>query len=293
MAAKLPVNARENILCSVSRGDFYVIEYGDAEAYIFTSSTSVTIRSIINIEDATVTPPATATPYDGGTLVITGDVVIRNGETFEELARVSSGEYTILGFEQGYYIIDYNGEEGYVFANSSNISISDGTNSDSTATPVPDTATPMETAAPETPSPTATPPLTAIDFPVLIFSERVVVFDDDGSFIGIVNSGEFLLIEFNMDSYIIVYRGERGYIPRDSSGVELGLSRNTLWKIEVTGTIDLQDTMDDQTGRISEGEYLLLGIEDEDYIIDYNGIEARIGITSNNATLVSTMVDDD
>jgi|GEM_PF-3540111 len=275
---------------------YYVIDYDGVQGYILRNSSNVRRIS----DDATPTPTltpdssptqyqgdATPTPivtpgpspaqYEGETLVILDEVVIRDSETYAEITRVSEGQFPYLGFERGYFIIEYNGEEALIRANGDN-AVRSSTLPTATAT----------SAATEVPVSESFP---VIDFPVLTINTTVIVYTESGSIIGTAGRGDYLLAEMNTQNYIIIFEGEQGYIPRDIAHIVPGFSQNTVWTIQITGLVILRDENGNEIDRVSEGEFALLLVEGDSYIIDYNGVEVFLRISSTNATLNRTVFD--
>ena len=141
----------------------------------------------------------------------------------------------------------------------------------------------------------ATPPGTElsppVDFPILTINADTIVYDESGDVIGMADRGDYLLADLNTENYIIIFEGNHGYIPRETSDIEPAFSQNILWEIRVTGLVLLRDENTNELARITEGEFQLLLVEGDYYIIDYNGVESYVHITSTNARLVYTIVD--
>jgi len=157
-----------------------------------------------------------------------------------------------------------------------------------------DTATVTATFAPTL---THTPTLLSPTAEVLIFIGPVTLRDANGRFLANVAPGEYPLIAIEGDNYVVMYGGRLAYVPRVTMGVctptpiptEAPIPTATLsptplpppiGTIHFSGPMTLRDAAGQFLANVAPGEYPLLAVEGDNYVIRFNGQPAYVPVST-------------
>lgn len=274
----------------------YIILYEGHASYVLLSA-----RNVLLTTPFTPTPIPTDTPRpvhtpvnmtpvaDGNSLVITGPVNIRD-EHGDSLILIDDGEFPLLGLTEDAYIILFEGHPSYVLLTATNARAEINLTPTQTFTPRPP-HTPMDmTSLPNDNS--------------LIITGSVIIQDENGETVAVVDEGEYPLLGVTNTHYVILYAGNPAYVqltvrfarlsmplatptitstPR-SPHTPVGLipvPEGTI--LVITALVSVRDERQITIDRIFFGEYPLLGLTETSYVILYEGYAAYVDITSAGA----------
>ena len=221
----------------------YVVLYNGQRAYILPISTdNAQPEQDIRLADSLI--------FDG--LVIVRDA---NGS---EIARESSGEYILLDTVDDYYIIEYGDEQGYVHTSSTSVTFSSQVIVDD---------------ASGTPEPAPEFVMTATPFTenALIITGDTIILDLNNVEIATISEGEIPLLGMIDDNYIVLYEGQRAFVAIDSPGAQPQQELVPQEILTLTGAVIIRDENGDRIAMESTGQYGLISVDDDNYVIDYNG----------------------
>lgn len=205
--------------------DAYVILYEGLLSYILQSTRNIRVAvdagpTATRTPTPTITPTATITvrpPHtpvnvtpiaEGNMLIVTGIIFIRD-ENDNPVARVEEGSYPLLGITNESYVILYAGHPSYVLLSVTNAHLS---------TPL----APMATSTPTQRPPHTPVGLTpAVEGFVLIVTDIILIRDEHGATVAQVTDGEYPLVGFTDDAYVILYAGHPSYVSRSTRNIRI------------------------------------------------------------------------
>ena len=174
-----------------------------------------------------------------------------------------------------------------------------------TLTPSPTIPTSTPTLVPtRTPAPLHTPTLTPVtNANKLVFIGTVIIRDEYGNTIANVREGEYALLGLVEDNYVILYENEIAYVRLSSSNASIieftatptltytptPVRTPTLTPIAegntliFAGIVIIRDEYGSTIANVREGEYALLGLVEDNYVILYEGKMSYVRLSSTNA----------